>query len=38
MDNEKDWALWRSYRAAWERAELLQSLWEGDSVLFRRNL
>lgn len=34
MDNEIDWALWRSYRAAWERAELLQSLWEGDSVLF----
>ena len=34
MDNEKDWALWRSYRAAWERSVLLQSLWEGDSVLF----
>jgi len=34
MDNEIDWALWRSYRAAWERAELLQWLLEGDSVLF----
>jgi hypothetical protein len=34
MKNDRDWALWRECQSAWKRAELLQSLWEGDSMLF----
>lgn len=34
MGSDRDWALWKGYRAAWNQAELLQSLWDGDSVLF----
>jgi hypothetical protein len=34
MKNDRDWTLWREYQSAWKRAGLLQSMWEGDSVLF----
>jgi len=30
----KNWVSLREYQSAWKRAELLQSLSEGDSVLF----
>ena len=34
MRSDRDWVLWRAYQNAWRRAELLQSLWEGDSMRF----
>jgi hypothetical protein len=34
MRNDRDWVLWRQYQSASKRAELLQSMWEGESVLF----
>ena len=34
MRNDRDWVLWREYQSAWKRAEQLQSMWDGDSVLF----
>ena len=33
MRNDRDWVLWQEYQGAWKRAEMLQSLWERDSLL-----